>query len=204
MNLTDKSPLPLKHSQLMRACYAMLIVIVLLTAVVLYQVTHQRIPDYSAIYKDNTGWHRWRLKNLTTPIIRRDVILERAALAAVSAYSFNAADYQAQVEKVSQEFFTSNGGEAYLQSLQDSGVRDAVLNKGLVVSAVVQSQAVILQQGLLVGRYSWKVQVPIMVAFQSPSNIKQQRYIVNMLIIYADTRRLARGIGIDQFKVVKV
>lgn len=204
METIETPILPLKHKLLFKVCFSLLIIILLLTCVIAYQITHQTIPKYWAIYKDNTGYHGWSLRDLGLPIIRRDVILEQASLAAVSAYSFNAANYQSQLNRVSREFFTENGGNAYLNSLQKSGVTDAVLKKGLVVSAVIQNPPVILQQGMLVGRYSWKVQVPIMVAFQSTSQVKQQRYIVNMLIIYVNTKQLSHGIGIDQFYVSKV
>jgi intracellular multiplication protein IcmL len=203
MSIIETPLLHQKRQFFLNACLIMSIIIMLTSGVIVYQLTHRHSPVFHAVYQDAQGWHDRILKDLPVPIVRREVILERAALAATSAFTFDAAHYQEQVNIVSQEFFNDNGGKAYLKALETSGVRKAVEQNGLLVSAVVQKPAVILRQGMLIGRYSWKVQVPIMVAYRSTSDVQQKQYIVNMLILFSDTRKMPKGIGIEQFTVTR-
>jgi intracellular multiplication protein IcmL len=76
-----------------------------------------------------------------------------------------------------------------------------VLAKKLVVSAVATGAPVILQQGLLFGTYTWRVQLPVLVTYQSASEFSQQTVTITMLITRVSTLTTPKGIGIAQFIV---
>nr|WP_235776141.1 DotI/IcmL family type IV secretion protein [Rickettsiella massiliensis] len=77
----------------------------------------------------------------------------------------------------------------------------AVISKKLIVSAVATGVPVVLEQGLLAGRYTWKVQIPMLVTFQSASQFSQQSVTVTMLIVRVSPLESPAAIGIAQFIV---
>ena len=85
--------------------------------------------------------------------------------------------------------------------MQESNNLDAVKAKKLIVSAVATRAPIILQKGILNSRYSWRVQMPILVTYQSASEFSQQNNVVTMLITRVPTLNSPRGIGIAQFVV---
>ena len=60
---------------------------------------------------------------------------------------------------------------------------------------------VVLEQGLMAGRYTWKVQIPMLITFQSASQFSQQAVTVTMLIVRVSPLDSPRSIGIAQFIV---
>ena len=85
--------------------------------------------------------------------------------------------------------------------MQQSNNLDAVKAKKLIVSAVATRAPIILQKGILNGKYAWRVQMPILVTYQSASEFSQQNNVVTMLITRVSTLNSPRGIGISQFVV---
>ena len=69
----------------------------------------------------------------------------------------------------------------------------------MIVSAVATKAPVILQKGILNGRFAWRVQMPLLVTFQSAVEFSQQQLVVTLLISRVSTLNSPRGIGISQF-----
>ena len=127
-------------------------------------------------------------------------VLQWANQAATAAFTYNFVNYRTELQ-ASSGFFTAEGWDQFLNALKDSNNLDAVKAKKLIVSAVATRAPVILQKGLLNGRYSWRVQMPILVTYQSASEFSQQNNVVTMLITRVSTLNSPRGIGIAQFVV---
>jgi intracellular multiplication protein IcmL len=135
---------------------------------------------------------------LDQPNLSTASLLQWANTAAVAAFTFNFVNYRQELQAAS-EFFTPEGWNAYLQSLQDSDNLVAVIQKKLVVSAVATGAPIINQSSVVSGRYTWQVQMPLLVTYQSLSQITQQSLMVNMVITRISTLDSPRGIGIAQF-----
>jgi intracellular multiplication protein IcmL len=127
-------------------------------------------------------------------------VLQWANQAAIAAFSYNFVNYRKELQAASG-FFTPQGWSEFLRALETSNNLDAVRVKKLVVSAVATRAPIILQKGILNGRYSWRVQMPILVTYQSASEFSQQTNVVTMLITRVSTLNSPRGIGIAQFIV---
>lgn len=142
-----------------------------------------------------------------TPLISMDepnqsdsAVLQWANQAAIAAFTYNFVNYRTELQSASG-FFTANGWNQFLNALQRSNNLDAVKAKKLVVSAVATRAPVILQKGVLNGRYSWRVQMPLLITYQSASEFTQQNSVVTILIARVPTLNSPRGIGISQFVV---
>jgi intracellular multiplication protein IcmL len=176
---------------------AFLIVFILISALV-YVITHPPAPKYFAT--DSTG-RIVPLIPLDQPNLSTPALLQWANIAAVAAFTFDFVNYRQQLQAAS-EYFTPPGWEAYMQAVQSSNNLGAVIEKKLTVSAVATGAPVVLQQGILNGRYSWKVQIPLLVTYQSANQISQQNLVATLFIARVSTLNSAQGVGIAQFIAV--
>ena len=128
-------------------------------------------------------------------------VLQWANQAAIASFTYNFVNYRSERQAASG-FFTAEGWEQFLTALKLSNNLDAVKDKKMIVSAVATQAPVILKKGVMLNdRYEWKVQMPILVTYQSASEFSQQSNIVTMLITRVSTLNSPRGIGISQFIV---
>lgn len=162
-----------------------------------YILTHPPAPKYFAT---SVNGRITPLFPLDEPNQSDSAVLQWASQAASAAFTYNFVNYRDELQ-ASSGFFTAEGWQQFLTALQESNNLDAVKAKKLIVSAVATRAPIILQKGMLNGRYSWRIQMPILVTYQSASEFSQQNNIVTMLITRVSTLNSPRGIGIAQFVV---
>jgi len=168
-----------------------------LVSMLVYVITHPPAPKYFAT---TINGRITPLYALNEPNQADSAVLQWANQAAIAAFTYNFVNYRAELQAASG-FFTANGWTQFLTALEDSNNLDAVKAKKLVVSAVATRAPIILQKGILNDRYSWRVQMPVLVTYQSASEFSQQNNVVTMLITRVSTLNSPRGIGIAQFVV---
>lgn len=169
----------------------------ILGGILAYLMTHPPAPKYFAT---SINGRITPLFALNEPNQSDSAVLQWANQAAIAAFSYNFVNYRSELQAASG-FFTSAGWTQFLNALQDSNNLDAVKAKKLIVSAVATRAPIILQKGVLNNRFSWRVQMPILVTYQSASEFSQQNNVVTMLITRVSTLNSPRGIGISQFVV---
>jgi intracellular multiplication protein IcmL len=188
-----------KDSQrkVMLALLITILVNLVLGGVLLYIITHPPAPKYFAT---SINGRITPLQPLDQPNQSDSAVLQWANQAAIAAFTYNFVNYRDELQ-ASSAFFTAEGWDQFLGALKQSNNLDAVKAKKLVVSAVATRAPIILQKGVLSGSYSWRVQMPILVTYQSASEFTQQNNVVTMLITRISTLNSPRGIGIAQFVV---
>ena len=169
----------------------------ILAATAFYILTHPPAPRYFAT----------SINGRITPLVELNKanqseasVLQWVNEAAIASYTYNFVDYRSQLQAASL-FFTTNGWRNFLNSLQASRTLDAVRARKLVVSAVATQPPVVLNQGVIGGRYAWRVRMSLVSTFQNSASFTQQRYTITMLIVRVSTLNNPRGIGIEQFVV---
>ncbi|MFJ1268941.1 type IVB secretion system apparatus protein IcmL/DotI [Legionella lytica] len=188
-----------KDSQrkVMLALLVALLVNLVLASMLVYMLTHPPAPRYFAT---SLNGRITPLFPLNEPNQSDSAVLQWANQAAIAAFTYNFVNYRDELQ-ASSGFFTAEGWDQFLNALQQSNNLDAVKAKKLIVSAVATRAPIILQKGVLNGSYSWRVQMPILVTYQSASEFTQQNNVVTMLITRVSTLNSPRGIGISQFVV---
>ncbi|KTD67791.1 MULTISPECIES: type IVB secretion system apparatus protein IcmL/DotI [Legionella] len=188
-----------KDSQrkVMLALLIALVVNIVLAALLVYMITHPPAPKYFAT---SINGRITPLFPLSEPNQSDSAVLQWANQAAIAAFTYNFVNYRDELQ-ASSGFFTAEGWDQFLSALQQSNNLDAVKAKKLIVSAVATRAPIILQKGVLNGNFSWRVQMPILVTYQSASEFTQQNNVVTMLITRVSTLNSPRGIGISQFVV---
>jgi intracellular multiplication protein IcmL len=170
---------------------------VLLASMLGYIITHPPAPKYFAT---SINGRITPLFPLNEPNQSDSAVLQWANQAAIAAFTYNFVNYRTELQAASG-FFTADGWDQFLAALQQSNNLDAVRAKKLIVSAVATRAPIILQKGILNGNYAWRVQMPLLVTYQSASEFSQQNNVVTMLITRVSTLNSPRGIGISQFVV---
>lgn len=183
--------------KIMVALLVSVIINFVLASLLFYTLTHPPEPKYFAT---SINGRITPLFPLNEPNQSDSAVLQWANQAAIAAFTYNFVDYRDELQ-ASSGFFTADGWTQFLNALQQSNNLEAVKAKKLIVSAVATRAPIILQKGLLNGAYSWRVQMPILVTYQSASEFSQQNNVVTMLIIRVSTLNSPRGIGISQFVV---
>lgn len=188
-----------KDSQrkVMSALLLAIVVNLVLGFMLVYLITHPPAPKYFAT---SISGRVTPLFPLDQPNQSDSAVLQWANQAAIASFTYNFVNYRDELQ-ASSGFFTAEGWDQFLTALQESNNLDAVKAKKLIVSSVATRAPIILQKGILNGVFSWRVQMPILVTYQSASEFTQQNNVVTMLITRVSTLNSPRGIGISQFVV---
>jgi intracellular multiplication protein IcmL len=168
---------------------------IILAGLLAYLITHPPAPRYFAT---SINGRITPITALNAPNQSDSAILQWANQAAIAAFSYNFVNYRSELI-ASSGFFTAEGWDQFISALAASNNLEAVKAKKLVVSAVATMAPVILQKGILNSRYAWRIQMPILVTYQSASEFSQQNLVVTMLVTRVDPLNFPRGIGISQF-----
>lgn len=160
--------------------------------IVLFQVYHRPLPSFYAVQPNG---QRMMLQPQDLPNLVADTILHFASKAAVAAYTFDFVNYKAEIG-LARAYFTSAGWNDYLNSVADV-VRGIAQNK-LFVTGVVNGTPIISNQGEIDGVYSWRVQIPFLVTYQSAQSAAQRKFTVLITVVRVPTVEDPLGIGIDQ------
>lgn len=170
---------------------------IVLASLLAYLLSHPPAPRYFAT---SINGRITPLFPLNEPNQSDSAVLQWANQAAIAAFSYNFVNYHSELQ-ASSGFFTAEGWDQFLNALKQSNNLEAVSAKKLIVSAVATNAPIILQKGILNGKYAWRVQMQVLVTYQSASEFSQQNNIVTMLITRVSTLNTPRGIGIAQFIV---
>ena len=168
-----------------------------LASAVLYVIAN---PPQAKYFATSINGRITPLSPLDKPNQADSAILQWANQAAIATFTYNFVNYQNELQSASR-YFTRSGWGQFLTALRTSGNLDMVKSKKLIVSAVATRAPVILQKGPLGGRYAWRIQMPILVTYQSASEFKQQNNVVTILVKRVSTLETPRGIGISQYLV---
>jgi intracellular multiplication protein IcmL len=181
----------------MTALLGSIVVNILLIAIVALQYYIRPAPVYFATQTDGK---LIEIQPLYEPLVDEEMLLTWASRAGLAAFSYNFLDYQDDLQQMRQ-YFTPAGFDNYLTALQQSGNLETVLSKRLVVKAVVTEVPVIVQHGLIKGRYAWKIEIPMLISYVSASETIEQPILLTMLISRVSTQDKPQGIAIAQFVV---
>lgn len=135
---------------------------------------------------------------LTEPNVTPSSMIKWVTQAITSSYTLDFYHYQDTINNLKQ-YFTIEGYENFVTSLNASGSLKKIIKDKLVVNAVAMDTAVILQEGMMNNVYSWKIQVPLLLTYQGASTTSTQKTIVvNVLVTRVPTNLAPKGIGISQ------
>ena len=138
------------------------------------------------------------LHTLDEPIVSNSYLAQWASLATRRALNLDFVHYKDQLDQA-KIYFTSGGWQKYLIALDKSGLLKTVQSKKLIMAVVVSDVPVILNRDIVRGRYTWRVQFPILVTFSSASEQSKLKLLVTLNVQRVSVLETAEGIQISDF-----
>lgn len=142
------------------------------------------------------------LTPLDRPNVSTHALLSWVTLAATTSFTFDFVNYKDQLSAL-QDFFTTDGFTNFYAALQDAGTLSKIEEEKLVLSAVSIGPAIILAEGPQRSGYTWRVQVPLLIRYQSASVNETRIQIVDVMITQVPTSDAPKGIGIAQYRATE-
>lgn len=183
------------YRRLVLSLMFLLFIIIFLAGIVFYQIYNRPEPKYFATTTDG---RIMQLFPLSEAMLSPSELLQWTHRAAIAAYTYNFVNYRDAMQQL-QNQFTPAGWRYYENALKISRTLEMVIAKKLVVSAVATGTPVILDQAVVNGVYAWKVQIPLLVTYQSPNEQTQQSMIITIIVSRVPTVDMPKGIAIVSF-----
>jgi intracellular multiplication protein IcmL len=139
-----------------------------------------------------------RLSALERPNISTKALLSWATLAATGTFTFDFVHYNETLESL-RDYFTTKGYNNFVDSLTAQGFLTEIVDKKLVLTAVAIGPAIIITEGIQAGVYTWLIEVPVLVRYQSTSTNETRIQDVKLTVTQVSTKEATKGIGIAQY-----
>ncbi len=138
-----------------------------------------------------------KLVSLNQPVQSVNEVLSWATSSITKSYTFSFANWRQELQS-SRDFFTPKGWEGFQEALQESGNLKSVIENKFVTTAVPRGAPVVVGEGYIDGRYAWKIEVPILVTYQSANKRTTQSLLVEAVLVRRSELEHPKGIGIAQ------
>jgi len=172
-----------------------LIIFILL---LLYQVKNRPLPEFSAFAPNQQSI---KLTASLEPNLLPDTIIKWASKAAVSVYTYRFYETDDEIYAKVKPYFTNEGLKPFYNSII-SDVIQTIRANHLNTNCAVNGQPVIANQGDFPGLgFSWRVQIPMVVTYESANGTSSRYYRVTLVISKVPTTQNPAGIGISQFSM---
>lgn len=113
-----------------------------------------------------------------------------------NVFNYDFLNYASRL-KTNQSFFTPNGWKQFNSILNTYASFTMVTNGKLFVSTSPNGAPFVVNQGLLNGRYSWWVQMPLNITFGSRERGYTQTITLQVLVVRESTLNNLSGVVID-------
>jgi intracellular multiplication protein IcmL len=184
------------YRRIMKLLLILTATLVVMIAIIFYLLAHRPQPKYFATTQ---AGRVLELIPLSTPMLSSTALLNWASELATATFTYNYLNYRQQIQAL-QPNFGANTWKDFLAELKKGNI-EAMVKRKLAVTAVPSGAPVILSQGNLNGRYTWKVQVPILAKYVSASDTYQNQYLVTMTIVRVSTLENQNGVAVSQYVV---
>lgn len=127
-------------------------------------------------------------------------LLNWASEAAMASYSFDYMNYRKQLQTAGA-FYTPLGWERYILGLEKSKNLETIQKKKMVGTAIPTDKPLIKWKGQTEGIFTWKVEIPMLVIYETHDKKIKQNVIVQMLIKRTTDFVGRDNLGIMEFNV---
>lgn len=135
------------------------------------------------------------------PYLSDGAVTNFAVEAITDALTLNFVTWRADLASASEYFERPGGWNNFLEAIEGSGVLDFVRNRRLISSVVANGATIVRSGPGQDGRYSWVVQVPITITYQSSSQSSTDNRLAEIEITRLPTWQTSRGVGITRVLV---
>lgn len=139
-----------------------------------------------------------QLRPLDQPNLDTPALLSWLATAVSETMTFSYVNYQRELQNASKNF-TKTGWETFTAALQKSHILDSVRENQQIVTAQPRSAPVLMQSGVLNGRFRWVLQMPLIVKYQSGKESRTDHLKLRLVVERVPSLENPNGVGIAQW-----
>lgn len=167
----------------------------LLAGVVAYRELKPREVRYFATTPD---FDPVPMTPLDRPIVDNRALLAWATEAVAKAYSLDFVRYRQQAEEAKANF-EGHAWETWSRSFMDAKNLAKIVDAKMVSRIVPLSAPTVVQEGVVRGRYAWKLHMPMVLTFENTNGATPpDNRLMEVLVARTDEARFARRIAIAQ------
>lgn len=185
--------------KLMLIMASMVLAIFLLLATSFYIYINEPPPITFAVDKD---WRVQRDVALDQPYLDTPILLQWVSDTLRSTFQFDFVNYNEQLKQATHNF-TDDGWRIFLDQLNNYANYSDVQNKKMFVNGEPNSAPVVLNSGVLAGRWAWVVQAPIMLRYVSNEGTSSRILNLQVTVVRVPTLNNLRGVAIDNVIVAQ-
>lgn len=119
------------------------------------------------------------LNPLSKPISSNSAVTSWISRVIPNINSLDFLNYRTQIEE-KKKYFTTYGWSQYLKAFKP--VINKIRSSKLISHGVASDVPIIVQQGDIGGKYSWKFQVPIIITYQRDDSVSTKHVIWTILV----------------------
>ncbi|MDD3020253.1 MAG: type IVB secretion system apparatus protein IcmL/DotI [Alphaproteobacteria bacterium] len=135
---------------------------------------------------------------LSEPNLSVPALMSWSAQAATEVMTFGFNDYKRRLQEASRNF-TRTGWASFTKALERSRIIEMVEANQQVVYSTPSSAPILVSEGEVNGVYQWEVDVPLVVTYQSGSNVRSDRLLVKLIIVRVPKLESPNGVAIEQW-----
>ncbi len=188
-----------KNRIFFRTVIAATIVIIGLMIAIFWRIRNPEEPRYFQVKLEQGQKQFTPLQALNGRLFSRQDLLMWVQEVVGNVYTFNAITYKQKFDYLLANDFTSDGASSFRQTLADSQLVNQVITQQVNLTGLVSGQPVILQEGSLMGQYTWKVQMPVLLTFENANQVSTKRILVTVLIVNVPTQQSPQAVAIKEF-----
>lgn len=135
---------------------------------------------------------------ISSPFLNNGQVTNFAVEAITRAFTMDFKNWREDLSEASEYFQRPEGWNNFLEAITASGTLDYIQNRRLISNAVANG-AVIIDSGIDgSGRYSWTVQIPLKVTYESASERSVEDVLATVVVSRIPTWESSRAVGITR------
>ncbi len=154
------------------------------------------------IFTTDNEWRIFPPVPLNQPYLTTADLLQWASGVLPKAFTYDFTNYQKEI-KLLEQYFTPDGWAKMQEALNTFANPDTMQSAKLFISGTPSGAPVIINQGILSDKYSWWVQMPMVINYSSVDRSYNINLVVQILVVRVSTLNNLLGIAIDNVIVSK-
>lgn len=135
---------------------------------------------------------------VSLPFLNNGQVANFAVEAVTRAFTMDFKNWRGDLAEASAYFQRPEGWNGFLAAIEASGTLDFVRERRLVSSAVANGAAIVDDGMDARGRYSWTVQIPLRITFESASERSVEEMIAEVVVSRLPTWESPSAVGITR------
>lgn len=155
-------------------------------------------PNRIKNYVTTTAGQVVPIHALSEPVLTDKYLLMWASILARRAFNYDFVNYGEKLAEI-KPYFTDNGWNVFKDALKKSGMVKQLVANHVMMQSIVSGPPVIINKMIMNHRFTWVIQLPLLVSYNSANAKQTRRLIVTMSVQRVPVVSVSQGILVNDF-----